>query len=187
AFPQHDRIGAQDALALLLERLQGGIPLVRLRVHGGLVAKVDLVIGRGDLAQLTFDEQAALLEAGRQILLEAGLDRVEYANGAGLLFQLGEKARAFAIDQLRQAIDGENVTTIITAICPPDYPLAIADDNTGAWGVGGLHGVSFYCCTDTKPLDKRCTSGPCLRFWLFINGSMMLQIGGKGKNPCRPT
>ena len=83
---------------MLVERLQSRIQLVGNRVHGRLVAEMDALVRRGDLAQLGLDKQAAFLKAGAHVLLETGFRRVQHLNCTHPFFKAGQKARTLAVD-----------------------------------------------------------------------------------------
>ena len=125
------RVGDQDALPRLAQRLAGRLELVGGRVHRGPVGDVDALVVGDRLPELALQVEPAVGEAGRRIGHEPGRGRVEHLD---VRLQGGEEDRLAPADQLRDAVAHQPFAAVRRAVHAADHPLGVADHDAGAGG-----------------------------------------------------
>ena len=131
------RVGDEDALARLAERLAGGVELVGHQVHRRPVAHVDALVARDGLAKLALHPEPAVREAGGGVGDEPGFGGVQHPE---VRLQGGEEDRFALADQLRDPVADEPVSAVRGQVGPPHDPLRIPDQDAGAGGGDGVGG-----------------------------------------------
>ena len=134
-LPQPDRVGDQDALPRLPQRLPGRLELVRRRVHRRPVGHVDVLVVRHRLPELALQVEPAVREAGRLVRHEPGVGGIQNLE-VGL--EGGEEDCLALPHQFRHAVAHELVAAVRTAVDAADHPLGVADHDAGA---GRRHGA----------------------------------------------
>ena len=123
------RVGDQDALPRLPQRLTGRLELVRSRIHRRSVGDVDALVVRDRLSELALQVESAVREAGRLVRHEPGVGGIQDLD---VRLEGGEEDRLALPDQLRHAVAHELVAAVRGAVDAADHPLGVADHDACA-------------------------------------------------------
>ena len=154
------RVGDQDALPRLAQRLAGRLELVGGRVHRGPVGDVDALVVGDRLPELALQVEPAVGEAGRRIGHEPGRGRVEHLD---VRLQGGEEDRLAPADQLRDAVAHQPPAAVRRAVYAADHPLGVADHDAGAGGERRARTAAGRVTSRIRDRTHRFGFGPCRR------------------------
>ena len=132
---QPHRVGDQDALPRLSQRLPGRLELIGRRIHRRPVGDVDALVVRDRLPELALQVESAAREAGRLVWHKPGVGGIQDLD---VRLQGGEEDRLALPHQLRDAVAHELISAVRGAVDAADHPLGVSDHDTGA---GGQHGA----------------------------------------------
>ena len=116
SFAEANGVGNENPLPRLLERLQRRIELIRGIVHHSTVAEIDIgIVGRA-APQIRLKIQEGGVEMRACI---GNKFRLRWIENRNLAFELGEKLRGRAADQIGHAIAVEKKSTVAGWVYAP--------------------------------------------------------------------
>ena len=125
------RVGDEDALPRLPQRLPRRLELVGRGVHRRPVGDVDAFVVGDRLPELALQVEPAVGEARRPVGHEPGVGGVEDVD---VRLEGGEEDRLALAHQLRHAVADELVAAVRRPVDAADDPLGVADHDARAGG-----------------------------------------------------